>query len=97
MSSAAASNTGEGSASDRRSEGESAAPRRPEPVAVLSDQLIDRMFAIGLRLHNDLVRSRRSAGPAFEPTALALVEEAVGELERLAHDTRTRSETLSAR
>ncbi|WP_024799766.1 hypothetical protein [Nocardia sp. BMG51109] len=64
-------------------------------VVELSDQLIDRMFAIGLRVHNELVRSRRAGTPRERRQVdTVTITCAIDELDRLIRTTRTSVDQL---
>ncbi|MBB5918236.1 hypothetical protein BJY24_007148 [Nocardia transvalensis] len=59
-----------------------------DEVAELSDHLIDRMWAIGIQIHNELVRSGRQVVAERGPAAAVALRSAVDELDALVRTTR---------
>ncbi|GAB2694931.1 hypothetical protein [Nocardia thraciensis] len=63
----------------------------------MSDLLIDRMFAIGLNIHNELVRSQRDvAAPHRRQAASVTIRCAIDELDQLIHTTRASMDRLDS-
>ncbi|MBF6169933.1 hypothetical protein [Nocardia blacklockiae] len=98
MNSVASSSAGDRPAHHRRPSGDQGPPApavQRDVLAELSDHLIDRMFAIGLRVHNELIRSRRdSAAPAQRDAAIVTIGDAVDELESLSRHLRASIDRL---
>ncbi|MFJ1460455.1 hypothetical protein [Nocardia sp. N2S4-5] len=101
MNSPASSGVGDQRAFDQRLSGEtSGAGNRPaerDVVGEVSDLLIDRMFAIGLNIHNELVRSQRDvAAPERRSAATVTIRCAIDELDQLIHNTRASMDRLDS-